>query len=328
MLFARARSASAKTGSRSLSTLLVGEHNGSNLSDGTLAAITACQKLGPVRLLLGGNGAKAAAENSASVSGVDSIDFIEDNSLDNGVAEEWTPLVLAAQKGGSHTHVVAPASGFSKNFLPRVAALLDVAQLSDVLEVQGEDTFVRPMYAGNAISTVQSSDPVKVMTVRPTSFEKAAVSGGSPTVSALAEECSKVGKSTWISQEVKKSDRPDLATAGVVVAGGRGLKTKENFSLLDPLATKLNAAIGASRAAVDSGMCPNDMQIGQTGKVVAPDLYVAVGISGAIQHLAGMKDSKTIVAINKDPDAPIFQVSDYGLVADLFEACPELESKL
>jgi len=248
-------------------------------------------------------------------------------SLAHGVAEEWTPVILEAQKAGSHTHIVASASAFSKSAFPRVAALLDVAQVSEITGVKDASTFVRPMYAGNAMATVASSDPVKVVTVRPTSFEKAATSGGSATASAMDAPAS-AGLTQWISEEVAKSERPELTSAKVVVSGGRGLKTSENFAMLDTLADKLNAAVGASRAAVDSGMCPNDMQVGQTGKVVAPDLYIAVGISGAIQHLAGMKDSKTIVAINKDPDAPIFQIADYGLVADLFETLPELEKKL
>jgi electron transfer flavoprotein alpha subunit len=319
---------SATASPRALSTLVVGEHDGKAVGEATLAAITAVQALGPVELFLGGEGSKAAAEGAATIAGVSTVTYAESASLSKGLAEEWTPVVLAAQAAGSHTHIAAAASAFSKGMLPRVAALLDVAQLSDVLEVKGENTFVRPMYAGNAIATVESSDAVKVLTVRPTAFEKAAREGGSAEVKAASVEVSAVGSSEWVSEEVKKSDRPELATAKVVVSGGRGLKTGENFAMLDSLALKLDAAVGASRAAVDSGMCANDMQVGQTGKVVAPDLYIAIGISGAIQHLAGMKDSKTIVAINKDPEAPIFQVADYGLVADLFEATPELESKL
>jgi len=278
-------------------------------------------------MLLGGEGSKAAAESAASVAGVASVSFVESATLSKGLAEEWAPFVMKVQSEGGHTHIVAAASAFSKSLLPRVAAQLDVAQLSDVLEVKDESTFVRPMYAGNAIATVASEDPVKVLTVRPTVFDKAAREGGSAEVKSL-DDAASVGLTQWISEEVKKSDRPELATASTVVAGGRGLKGTEGFEMLDTLAMKLNAAVGASRAAVDSGMCPNDMQVGQTGKVVAPDLYIAVGISGAIQHLAGMKDSKTIVAINKDPEAPIFQVADYGLVSDLFTAVPELEKKL
>jgi len=316
-------------GGRALSTLVVGEHDGAAVSEGTLAAVAASAALGPVHVLVGGEGSKAVAEATATVAGVSSVSYVDSAALTKGLAEEWTPVVLAAQAEGSHTHVVAGASAFSKSLLPRVAALLDVSQLSDVLEVKDENTFVRPMYAGNALATVSSSDAVKVLTVRPTAFEKASREGGSAEVRELGSApAGPVGISEWLSDEVKKSDRPELGSAKVVVSGGRGLKTAENFALLDALALKLDAAVGASRAAVDSGMCPNDMQVGQTGKVVAPDLYIAVGLSGAIQHLAGMKDSKTIVAINKDPEAPIFQVADYGLVADLFTACPELTEKL
>jgi len=314
---------------RQLSTLIVGEHDGTNVSEATLAAVTAAAPLGPITVLLGGEGSKAVAEGAATVAGVSSVSYVESATLSKGVAEEWTPVVLAAREAGGHTHILAAASAFSKSLLPRVAAKLDVAQLSDVLEVQSENTFVRPMYAGNALSTVASADEVKVLTIRPTVFDKAAREGGSAAVQELSGVASEsVGLATWLSDEVKKSDRPELASAKTVISGGRGLKTSENFAMLDTLALKLNAAVGASRAAVDSGMCPNDMQVGQTGKVVAPDLYIAIGISGAIQHLAGMKDSKTIVAINKDPEAPIFQVADYGLVDDLFTACPDLEKKL
>jgi electron transfer flavoprotein alpha subunit len=314
---------------RALSSLVIAEHNGKELSESTLAAVTACSKLGgPVTLFVAGESCKEAADAGATVAGVDSVAFFESPNLAKGVAEEWTPVVMAMQQAGNHTHVVAGSSTFSKGMLPRVSALLDVAQISDVVGVNDASTFVRPIYAGNALATVKSDDPVKVVTVRPTSFDKAAVGGGNATVQAVSIDPASPGCTQWLSEEVAKSDRPELASAKVVVSGGRGLKTSENFAMLDTLALKLNAAVGASRAAVDSGMCPNEMQVGQTGKVVAPDLYIAVGISGAIQHLAGMKDSKTIVAINKDPEAPIFQVADYGLVADLFSTVPELEEKL
>jgi len=319
------RSRSLSSSRRHASTLLVAEHDGSKLSEGTLAAITACAQMKPITLLVGGSAEMAAT--AAKADGVDAVQFVDNDALNHGVAEEWAPLVEGIAKTG-FTHVVAGASSFSKGLFPRVSALLDVAQVSDIIGVKSEDTFVRPIYAGNALATVKSEDAIKVVTVRPTAFDKAAAEGGSAAVSAAAVDFSPTGTTTWISEEVAKSDRPELASAKTVISGGRGLKTGDNFAMLDSLALKLNAAVGASRAAVDSGMCPNDMQVGQTGKVVAPDLYVAVGISGAIQHLAGMKDSKTIVAINKDPEAPIFQVADYGLVDDLFKAVPELESKL
>lgn len=322
----RACAALPRRNARLLSTLLVAEHDGKIISEGTLAAVTACSALRPTTLLVAGESAKEAALSAANVPGVDSVLVVEHEALSHGVAEEWTPLVLEAAKG--HTHIVSGASSFSKGLLPRVAALLDVSQVSDVLEVKDAETFVRPIYAGNALCTLKSLDEVKVLTVRPTAFDKAAREGGSAAVSEATVAFSPTGCTQWLSEEVKKSDRPELASAKTVISGGRGLKSGENFGLLDSIALKLNAAVGASRAAVDSGMCPNDMQVGQTGKVVAPDLYIAVGISGAIQHLAGMKDSKTIVAINKDPEAPIFQVADYGLVEDLFKVCPEMESKL
>jgi electron transfer flavoprotein alpha subunit len=313
---------------RSLSTLLVAEHDGTKISEATLAAVTACAELGPTTMLIGGESCAAAAEAAAAVPGVAAVAVAEHPAMAHGISEEWTPLVLGMQKATGATHVVAGASAFSKGLFPRVAALLDVAQISDVTEVKDASTFVRPMYAGNAVSTVRSEDEVKVVTVRPTAFEKAAREGGSAAISPAAAEVTPTGLTSWVSEEVSKSDRPELASAKFVVSGGRGLKSGDNFKLLDDIALKLNAAVGASRAAVDAGMCPNDMQVGQTGKVVAPNLYIAVGISGAIQHLAGMKDSKTIVAINKDPEAPIFQVADYGLVGDLFDVCPEIESKL
>lgn len=317
----------AGAGLRRLSTLIVGEHDGTKLTESTLAAVTAASSLGPTTVLIGGSSCKAAAEAAAAVAGVDKVAVLEHETMDHGLAEEWTPIVLALQKAGGYTHVVAGASAFTKGVLPRVAALLDVAQISDVLEVKDDSTFMRPIYAGNALAIVKSSDAVKVLTVRPTVFDKAPTSGGSATIEAVSPEAV-VGLSSFVSQEMVKSDRPELASAKTVVSGGRGMGSAENFALLDALAGKLNAAVGASRAAVDAGMCPNDMQVGQTGKVVAPDLYVAVGISGAIQHLAGMKDSKTIVAINKDEDAPIFQVADYGLVDDLFKVVPDLVKKI
>uniref|UniRef100_A0A7S4B1W6 Electron transfer flavoprotein subunit alpha n=1 Tax=Chrysotila carterae TaxID=13221 RepID=A0A7S4B1W6_CHRCT len=317
------------TARRSLSTLLIAEHDGKTLNPATLSALTAATEIGkPVTVLVGGENAKDAATAAASAAGVSSVVLLENAALAHGLPETWAPVVVAMQKEGGFTHVVAASSSFSKGVLPRVAALLDVAQISDVLQVKDENTFVRPIYAGNALSTVQSHDEIKVMTIRPTAFEKAAAEGGSASVTEGTVEVVAAKDVAWLSEEVKKSDRPELASAKTVISGGRGLKSAENFAMLDSIALKLNAAVGASRAAVDSGMCANDMQVGQTGKVVAPDLYIAVGISGAIQHLAGMKDSKTIVAINKDPEAPIFQVADYGVVDDLFKAVPELESRL
>ncbi|EOD08700.1 hypothetical protein EMIHUDRAFT_446324, partial [Emiliania huxleyi CCMP1516] len=275
------RSRSLSSSRRHASTLLVAEHDGTKLSEGTLAAITACAQMKPITLLVGGSAEMAAT--AAKADGVDAVQFVDNDALNHGVAEEWAPLVEGIAKTG-FTHVVAGASSFSKGLFPRVSALLDVAQVSDIIDVKSEDTFVRPIYAGNALATVKSEDAIKVVTVRPTSFDKAAAEGGSAAVSAAAVDFSPTGTTTWISEEVAKSDRPELASAKTVISGGRGLKTGDNFAMLDSLALKLNAAVGASRAAVDSGMCPNDMQVGQTGKVVAPDLYVAVGISGAIQH--------------------------------------------
>ena len=283
--------------------------------------------LSQVTVLVAGEGCDAVAQEAAAVAGVDNVLVADDAAYGHFLAENMTNLVGACQTAGSYTHILGPSSNVVKNFIPRLSAILDVAPVTDVLEVKSEDTFVRPMYAGNAIATVKSNDAVKVVTIRPTSFEKAAGEGGSADVSA-APTAEDAGLSSWINDDLTKSDRPELAAASVVVAGGRGLKNGENFAMLDELADKLGAAVGASRAAVDAGFVPNDYQIGQTGKVVAPDLYIAVGISGAIQHLAGMKDSKTIVAINKDPEAPIHQVADYGLAADLFSAVPELTSKV
>uniref|UniRef100_A0A673CMY2 Electron transfer flavoprotein subunit alpha n=1 Tax=Sphaeramia orbicularis TaxID=375764 RepID=A0A673CMY2_9TELE len=306
------------------STLVVAEHNNEKLTPITLNAITAASKLGgEVSCLVAGTDCAKVAEEISKVQGVKKVLVAQHDSYKGSLPEELTPLVLATQKQFNFTHICAGASAFGKNLLPRVAAKLDVAPISDIIEVKSPDTFVRTIYAGNALSTVKCNEPVKVFTVRGTSFEAAASEGGSATSEDVAAT-SPAGVSEWISQSLTKSDRPELTSAKVVVSGGRGLKSGDNFKLLYDLADKLNAAVGASRAAVDAGYVPNDMQVGQTGKIVAPELYIAVGISGAIQHLAGMKDSKTIVAINKDPEAPIFQVADYGLVADLFKVVVEL----
>lgn len=322
------RTASSASAARSLSTLVVAEHNATEVSGATLSAVTAATQIGgDITLLVLGSQAAGVAESAAKIAGVKSVLHASDAKYDHLLAEEVTELLVATQKEKQFSHILAPSSNASKNYLPRVGAKLDAAPISDILAVKDQDTFVRPTYAGNAIAQVKSSDAVKLITVRPTGFDKAAVEGGSAAVSA-APEAPTAGKSTFVSEEVSKSERPDLTSARVVVSGGRGLKSGENFEMLYTLADKLGGAVGASRAAVDAGFVPNELQVGQTGKVVAPELYVAVGISGAIQHLAGMKDSKTIVAINKDEEAPIFQVADYGLVEDLFKAVPELTEKI
>jgi len=316
-------------GRRLNSTLVVAEHANSQLNAVTLSAITAAKQIGHeiTCLVAGAHCANVAAE-VAKVGGVAKILVADSAAFEGALAERVAPVLLAAQKQFNFTHIIAGASAFGKSVLPRVAAKLDVSPISDIIGIKSADTFVRTIYAGNAIMTLKSTDPVKVITVRGTNFEAAAEEGGSATPEpAPASECDEAA-SQYVGQELSKSDRPELASAGNVVSGGRGLKSGENFELLYQLATKLNAAVGASRAAVDAGFVPNDMQVGQTGKIIAPDLYIAVGISGAIQHLAGMKDSKTIVAINKDPEAPIFQVADFGLVADLFKAVPEMTGKL
>jgi len=277
--------------------------------------------------LVAGKGVDKAVASASAVSGVTSVLVADAPQVEAALTENVAACVASVATASKFSHVFAPASNFGKGVIPRVAALLDVNAISDIMAVESESTFVRPMYAGNAIARVTSSDAVKVGTVRPTNFEKAATTGGSASVTAVSVPAD-LGLTSFVSEEKTKSDRPELGSARVVVAGGRSMKSGDNFSLLYKLADKLGAAVGASRAAVDAGFVPNDMQIGQTGKVVAPDLYIAVGISGAIQHLAGMKDSKTIVAINKDAEAPIFQVADYGLVEDLFKAVPELEAKL
>ncbi|XP_058501131.1 electron transfer flavoprotein subunit alpha, mitochondrial [Solea solea] len=310
------------------STLVVVEHNNDNLTPITLNAIAAASKLGgEVSCLVAGTNCAKVAEQISKVQGVKKVLVAQHDSYKGALPEELTPLILATQKQFTFTHICAGASAFGKNLLPRVAAKLDVAPISDIIDIKSPDTFVRTIYAGNALSTVKCNEPVKVFTVRGTSFEAASTEGGSATSEDVAGT-SPAGVSEWLEQSLSKSDRPELTSAKVVVSGGRGLKSGDNFKLLYDLADKLNAAVGASRAAVDAGYVPNDMQVGQTGKIVAPDLYIAVGISGAIQHLAGMKDSKTIVAINKDPEAPIFQVADYGLVADLFKAVPEMIESL
>ena len=300
-----------------MTALVIAEHDNSHLRGGTANAVSAASKMGgEVHVLVAGANAEAAAQAAAKLAGVAKVLHVKAAHYDGGIAENYAALVAGMAK--SYSHIVASASAFGKNFMPRVAALLDAAQVSEISAVESPDTFVRPIYAGNAFATVQSSDSIKVVTVRATGFDPAP-STGNATVESAAAGPDK-GQSKVISQELTKSARPELGGARRVVSGGRGLASGENF--------KLGAAIGASRAAVDSGYCPNDYQVGQTGKIVAPELYVAVGISGAIQHLAGMKDSKVIVAINKDPEAPIFQVADYGLVGDLFQIVPELTSKL
>ncbi len=309
-----------------MTTLVIAEHDNAELKAATLNTVAAGAKLGAeVHVLVAGSGAQAVAEQAAKVAGVAKVLRADAPQLADGLAENVAAQVLAVAPDYSHILFAATAAG--KNVAPRVAAKLDVAQVSDIIAVESPDTFRRPIYAGNAIATVQSSDAVKVLTVRTTGFDAVAAEGGSAAVESVAAVADS-GLSAFEGRQVAKSDRPELAGAAIVVSGGRGLGSAENFKLLDPLADILGAALGASRAAVDAGYAPNDWQVGQTGKIVAPQLYIAVGISGAIQHLAGMKDSKVIVAINKDAEAPIFGVADYGLVADLFTAVPELVAAL
>ena len=308
-----------------MAVLLIAEvANGALAVDATAKALTAAKALGDVTVLCAGAGCNGAADAAAKLDGVSKVLCADDAAYGNGLAEPIGDLVVSL--AGDYSHIVAPSTAAAKNLLPRVAALLDVMVLSDVTAVVDADTFERPIYAGNAIQTVKSSDATKVLTVRTSTFD-AAGEGGSAAVESIAA-AGNPGLSEWVEDKVAESDRPELTSAGVVVSGGRGVGSEEDFALIEKLADKLGAAVGASRAAVDSGYAPNDWQGGQTGKVVAPDLYIAVGISGAIQHLAGMKDSKIIVAINKDEEAPIFQVADFGLVADLFAAVPELTEKL
>jgi electron transfer flavoprotein alpha subunit len=309
-----------------MKTLVWVEHEAGAVKDATLAAVTAAAKLGEVHLLVAGADVGAVAEAAAKIAGVGKVHVADDAAYANALPEAIAPLVVELM--GHHDAFVAPATANGKNIAPRVAALLDVMQISDILSVESEDSFTRPIYAGNAIATVRSRDAKKVITVRGTAFDKAAAEGGSGTIEAVSAGDKGAG-STFVSAELSKSERPELTSAKVIVSGGRALQNGENFhAIIEPLADKLGAAVGASRAAVDAGYVPNDYQVGQTGKIVAPDVYLAIGISGAIQHLAGMKDSKTIIAINKDEDAPIFQVADIGLVADLFKAVPELTEKL
>ena len=309
-----------------MSVLVIAEHDGQQLKSGTFNTVTAAKKIGgDIALLIAGSNCKGAAEAAAKVAGVAKVLVADAPQYADQLAENLAALVVSI--AGGYTHILTPASAFGKNALPRIAALLDVAQISDIIAVESPDTFVRPIYAGSALATVQSKDKTKVITVRTTGFDAAAAEGGSAQVESVAPQADS-GLSKFVGRDVTKSDRPELVAARIIVSGGRGMGSGENFRILDPLADKLGAAVGASRAAVDAGFVPNDYQVGQTGKIVAPDLYIAIGISGAIQHLAGMKDSKVIVAINKDPEAPIFQVADYGLVADLFQAVPELVTEL
>ena len=309
-----------------MSILVVVEHDNEELKGATLSTITAAKEIGSeIDLLVAGFSCDSVADQACSIPGIGKVLVANNESYKNFLAENIGTLVSEVGKG--YSHILAAATSNGKNFMPRVAALLDVSQVSEIISVLSEDTFERPIYAGNCIATVKSSDPIKVITVRATGFDDCEVEGGSAT-KEIVDLDSNLGISSFVGEELAESDRPELTSADIVISGGRGMQNGENFSLLEGIADKLGAAIGASRAAVDSGFVPNDMQVGQTGKIVAPNLYIAVGISGAIQHLAGMKDSKVIVAINKDEEAPIFQVADYGLVADLFEALPELESKL
>lgn len=308
-----------------MTVLVYAEHDNAHLKAETAKLITAAKAMGDsVHLLVAGSDCAAIAQDAAKLSGVDKVIHVDDAAYKEQLAENISALVLSMSN--DYSHVVAAATTTGKNFLPRVAALLDVAQISDIIAVESADTFVRPIYAGNAIATVQSEDAIKVITVRASAFDAVSSDGNAEVISIAALPAS--DKASFVSQELTKSERPELTAAEVIISGGRGMQNGENFALLNGIADKLGAAIGASRAAVDAGFVPNDMQVGQTGKIVAPQLYIAVGISGAIQHLAGMKDSKVIVAINKDEEAPIFQVADYGLVGDLFEVLPELEKAL
>ena len=309
-----------------MTSLVVAEHDNASLKEATLNTVTAAAKMGgDVHVLVAGSNCGPAAEAASRIAGVSKVLVADAPDYEHPLAEAMAPLIV--KLAADYDAVLAPATTTGKNIMPRVAALLDVSQISDIIDVVSGDTFKRPIYAGNAIATVKTSDAKKIITVRATGFEKAAAEGGSATVESISGE-GNPGISSFVSQELSKSERPELTSARIIISGGRGMGSGENFVLLEKVADKLNAAIGASRAAVDAGFVPNDYQVGQTGKIVAPELYIAVGISGAIQHLAGMKDSKVIVAINKDEEAPIFQVADYGLVADLFKALPQLADAL
>ncbi len=309
-----------------MAILIIAEHDNASLKSATGNAVSAAQKIGgDISILVAGHQCQAAATNAAKIDGIKKVLVADAAHYGHGLGENLASLIVGLASGFSH--ILAPATTSGKNVMPRVAALLDVAQVSDVISVESADTFVRPIYAGNALATVQSKDAVKVLTIRTSAFPNAASGNGNAEIESISAAAD-AGLSEFVGQELTKSERPELGAARIVISGGRGMQNGENFKMLETLADKLGAALGASRAAVDSGFVPNDYQVGQTGKVVAPDLYIAVGISGAIQHLAGMKDSKVIVAINKDAEAPIFQISDYGLVADLFQAIPEFTAEL
>lgn len=309
-----------------MSILVIADHNHETILAATLNAVAAAGEIGgDISVLVAGSGCGAAAKAAAEIAGVSTVLVADSGEYTNGLAENVAPLISGI--ASSYSHILAPATTYGKNIMPRVAALIDTVQISDIVKVVDAATFQRPIYAGNALATVSSDEAVKIITVRSTAFEPAAASGGSANIEAVSAT-GEAGLSSFEKSELSKSERPELTSASIVVSGGRGMQDGANFVMLEKVADKLGAAVGASRAAVDAGFVPNDYQVGQTGKVVAPDLYMAVGISGAIQHLAGMKDSKVIVAINKDDEAPIFQVADYGLVADLFDAVPELDKKL
>ena len=309
-----------------MSTLVIAEHDNTNLKPATLNTVAAANVIGgAVHILVAGNACQSVADEAAAVDGVEKVILADDSAYENQLAESTANLIKSI--ANDYSHIFAPATTFGKNVLPRLSALLDVQQISEITEVVSEDTFKRPIYAGSCIATVKSTDSTKVITVRATAFDPANASGGSASIESISAD-GVSDLSSFVNEEIAQSDRPELTAASIVISGGRGMQSGDNFHLLETIADKLGAAVGASRAAVDAGFVPNDYQVGQTGKIVAPDLYIAVGISGAIQHLAGMKDSKVIVAINKDEDAPIFQVADYGLVADLFNALPELAEQL